>query len=84
MEKLRLAQLEMLSILCEIDRICQKYNLHYWLFAGTLLGAVRHMGFIPWDDDCDTQQIQQRGFSGTGRSQNNHKLSPINRKIHTI
>ena len=50
---LRNAQLRMLEILCEFDSICRKHELRYWLSDGTLLGAVRHKGFIPWDDDVD-------------------------------
>ena len=44
------AQIEVLE---EIERICKKYNLQYFAHGGTLLGAVRHKGFIPWDDDMD-------------------------------
>ena len=50
---LRRAQLRMTEMLVWFDGICRQYGLEYWLDSGTLLGAVRHGGFIPWDDDTD-------------------------------
>lgn len=56
---LRQAQLVMLRMFKVIDFICRKHNLHYWMCSGTLLGAVRHQGFIPWDDDLDICMIRE-------------------------
>jgi lipopolysaccharide cholinephosphotransferase len=50
---LREVQLGELAVAKQLDEICRKLNLRYWLMYGTLLGAVRHQGFIPWDDDVD-------------------------------
>ena len=52
-EDVRKIQLMVLNIFLEFERICKKHNLRYYLAGGTILGAVRHKGFIPWDDDMD-------------------------------
>ena len=51
--ELRKAQLRMVEMLAFLDKICKENNIVYFLAFGTLLGAVRHGGFIPWDDDLD-------------------------------
>lgn len=52
-DELRQVQLIQLEMLKEVDRICTLCGIHYNIIAGTLLGAVRHKGYIPWDDDAD-------------------------------
>lgn len=53
----RKVQLRLLDMLLYIDRVCRENGIEYWLSSGTLIGAVRHGGFIPWDDDVDIEMM---------------------------
>ena len=52
-------QKALMVLLQEFDRVCRELEIPYILFAGSLLGAVRHQGFIPWDDDIDVMMLRK-------------------------
>ncbi len=57
-ETLRKLQMTLLEMIVEVDRICRENDIKYSLDGGTLLGAIRHDGFIPWDDDADVVMLR--------------------------
>ena len=52
------AHRSMLYLLQSFDTVCKKHDIDYWLDYGTLLGAIRHQGFIPWDTDTDVGMLR--------------------------
>lgn len=76
-EMLRGLQLTELEMAVEVDRICHKNGIRYSLDGGTLLGAVRHQGFIPWDDDMDiifTREEYDKFFLACQKDLNGEKF----------
>ena len=56
---LRTDQKELVKMLKVFAKICEENNIRWWLCSGTLLGAARHKGFVPWDDDVDVSMLKQ-------------------------
>lgn len=56
---LRTFQLAEFELLKKVDQVCRKHGIQYWLDFGSMLGAVRHHGFIPWDDDVDIAMLRE-------------------------
>ena len=86
----------MLNIMIEIDSLCRRHDIDYWLSDGTLLGAIRHEGFIPWDDDMDismtydsyikfiavaTEEFKDKFFIQNYKTDKNYDIVGVHTKI---
>jgi lipopolysaccharide cholinephosphotransferase len=83
---LRRQQMRMLDILLHVDRVCKEHNIPYWLSSGTLLGAVRHGGFIPWDDDLDIEMMREDflRFKSVFKDTENYIIQTHENDLHYI
>ena len=57
-EQIELLHQTLFGMLMDIKKVCDKYNIDILLAGGTMLGAIRHKGFIPWDDDLDLMMLR--------------------------
>ena len=81
---LRIFQLTLLDSLLAFDKFCRTHNIEYSLAAGTLLGAVRHKGFIPWDDDMDIHMTREEFVKLEKLSNNGFLTEDLKVIYHTI
>ncbi len=64
---------KLLELLSQFDKVCNEYGIKYYVFAGTMLGAIRHNGFIPWDDDVDVF-LPRKDYNRLKAVMKNHEL----------
>ena len=81
---LRIFQLTLLDSLLAFDNFCRTHHIEYSLAAGTLLGAVRHKGFIPWDDDMDINMTREEFVKLENLSNNGFLTEDLRIIYHTI
>ena len=74
-------QQKLLNLVCEIDKICRANNIPYYLVGGSLIGALRHRGFIPWDDDLDVIMTRDNWYRFQKACEGN---LPEGLEIHSI
>lgn len=85
-ENIKKLQAVDLEIVKEVVRICEKYNLIYYMIGGTFLGAIRHKGFIPWDDDIDLAMPREdyEKFLSVAEKELNSNLQLVNFKTDSL